>query len=247
MAEVYNNDNPLTMKKLAVRLDAIEGAIEGFGRNSSTTDSDASVVGELKRIADAEVEANRRRRTMAATHVTRIVLEIIVAIVLCTFAIGCTSEFPNLILGGLEEGGGNGSIGVPDLELPPIPGDPDDPTVTPDDTGKPDGGNENDNPAEPDKVVPTLRGTAWKCAPIMVEHMEVIRLEFNEAEDEGTVIFLARGREKFRKFSVVAEGLEFKSPDSLWTYETDHKTNLTVTSGDGIEIAFVPVVSDENR
>ena len=244
MAEVYNNDNPLTMKKLAVRLDAIEGAIEGFGRNSSTTDSDASVVGELKRIADAEVEANRRRRTMTATHVTRIVLEIIVAIVLCTFAIGCTSEFPNLILGGLEEGGGNGSIGIPDLELPPIPGDPDDPTVTPDDTGMPDGGNESDNPAESDKVDPTLKGTIWKCAPVVVDHLEVVRLEFDSAVDEGYVVFLARGHEKLKRFSVVDGGIELKSPDAFWTYETDYENKLTVTSSDGTEIVFVPVTSN---
>ena len=245
MAEVYNNENPLTMKKLAARLDEIEDVLEGLGRNSSTTDSDSGVVEELKRIADAEVEANRRRRTMAATHVTRIVLEIIVAIVLCTFAIGCTTEFPNFILGG--EGGSNGSIGLPDLELPPIPGDPDNPTVTPDDTGKPNGGNETDNPSEPDEVVPTLRGTIWKCAPVMAEHMEVIRLEFSSSEDEGNVVFLARGREKFKKFFVVAEGLELKSPDSLWTYETDHESNLTVISGDGIEIVFVPAASESDR
>ena len=237
MPEVYNNDNPLTMKKLAVRLDSIEETLAGLAGNSST-DTDARVVDELRRLADAEVEANRRRTTMTATHITRIVLEMIVVITLCAFAMGCTSEFPGLIIGPVEGGSGSGVIDLPDMEHPVVPGPAGSETVTPDVPEVPDGGHVDVVPTEPESDVKSLSGTFWKCAPVVVERMEVIRIEFNETGDAGVLIFLARGREMEREITVSPDGLELHAPESLWSYETDYKDSFNVVTSEGISIDF---------
>ena len=249
MGEIYNNDNPLTMKKLAVRLDAIEDTLAGLDRNSSApvpeiVNSNEGIVEELRKLVDAENEANKRRLTMTATHVSRIVLEVLVVIALCAFAMGCTSELPGLILGPAVEEGNveDGHIDIPDMESPVVPGETDIPAITPDTPAVPDAGIEDDIPAEPEPepVVKTLRGSIWKCAPIVVDSMEITRLEFNEAKDDGRVVFLVRGRERTRDFFVVEEGIKFMAPETLWTYETDYETYLHAVSSDGVEIAFVP-------
>ena len=225
MAEEYNNENPLTMKKLAVRMDKVEENLRYYDGLSSSSDG---VLEELRRIADAEQEANRRRKSMHATHIVRIALELLIVIALCAFAIGCTNELPGFIIGG--ENGKPGDIVLPDIPLPVDPDNPGVPVV-------PDNGGDSEI-TTPDTPAGGLRGTIWECRPTRAEEMEIIRIEFNSERDEGKIIFRTRGVEKSRPFNVVEGNLVFVTPDSIWSVTTDYRSNLVVVTGDRVEILF---------